>query len=122
MRILVAGPPNTAAEYRSWIMDGFSADIDLLENLDTLESTLVSNIWDLLILDSTNDDSGVEELVRSVKMTQSSLPVIVICGNNPQDAIEVMRLGVSDYLVKPVEKERLFSSIQGILDIEQGPK
>ena len=122
MRILVAGPPNTAAEYRSWIMDGYSADIDLLENLDNLESTLVSNIWDLLILDSTNDASGVEALVRSVKMIQPSLPVVVVCGNNPQDAIEVMRLGVSDYLVKPVEKERLFSSIKGILDIDRGDR
>jgi len=103
-------------------MDEFSADIDLLENLDTLESTLAGSIWDLLILDNANDDLGIEELVRSVKMTQPSLPVIVICGNIPQDAIEIMRLGVSDYLVKPVARERLFSSVQGILDIDRGDR
>lgn len=119
MRILVAGPPNAAAEYRSWIMEELSAEIDLLENLDTLESTLVSGIWDLLILDSANCDfEEVEGLVRSVKMARPALPVIVICGDTPQDAIEIMRLGVSDYLIKPVEKERLYASVQGILSID----
>ncbi len=122
MRVLVAGPPSAAAEYRLWILEGLSAEIDLLEDLGTLESTLTSSIWDLLILDSTNHDAQVEELVRSVKMTRPSLPLIVICGGTPQDAIEVMRLGVSDYLVKPVEKERLYSSVQGILNIGRGDK
>jgi DNA-binding NtrC family response regulator len=96
------------------------AEVDLLENFDTLESTLASSIWELLILDHTDCDLQVEDLVRSVKMAQPSLPVIVICGDTPKDAIEVMRLGVSDYLVKPVEKERLYSSVKEILEIDLG--
>ncbi|MCJ7500452.1 sigma-54 dependent transcriptional regulator, partial [bacterium] len=118
MRILVAGPPKEAAEYRSWIMEELSAEIELLENFGHLGSTLGSGIWDLLILDYTNCDSRVEELVRSVKTTRPTLPVVVICGDTAQDAIEVMRLGVTDYLIKPVNKERLHASVQRILAVD----
>jgi DNA-binding NtrC family response regulator len=120
LKILVTGPLNEAAEYRSWIMEEVSAEIELIESFDTLESTLMSSLWDLLILDNTNSHLRVEDLVRSVKTTQPSLPVIVICGDTHHDAIEVMRLGVSDYLVKPVEKERLYSSVLEILEIDRG--
>jgi two-component system response regulator AtoC len=118
LRILVAGPPHATTEYRSWILEGLSAEIGMLGDLGTLESTLVSSIWDLLILDSDNIEDRIEDLVRSVKMIRPSLPIIAICVGKPQDAIDVMRLGVSDYLVKPVEKKLLFSSVQGILGID----
>jgi two-component system response regulator AtoC len=122
LRILVAGPQKETAEYRSWIMEELPAEIDLLENFDYLESALVSTIWDILILDHTNCDIQVEELVRSVKMAKPTLPVVVICGDTAQDAIDVMRLGVADYLIKPVNKDRLYASVQGILDVDRGIK
>ncbi|MDF1525858.1 MAG: sigma-54 dependent transcriptional regulator [bacterium] len=100
-------------------MEKFPGEIQLLENFDHLDSTLGSSVWNLLILDHTNCDFRVEELIRSLKMEHPTLPVIVICGDTAQDAIEVMRLGVADYLIKPVRKDRLFSSVQGILDVDR---
>ena len=107
-------------EYKAWIAAEMSADVGLIDNFGTLESVLTSEKCDLLIIDSATSEYRIEDLVRSVKMVRSTLPVVAICGDNSQEAIEVMRLGVADYLVKPVEKERLFSSIQSILRSDLG--
>ena len=122
MRILAVGPLHTTTEYRLWIQEELSVDVDLLESLDTLETTLESSAWDLLVLESVNSEYRVEEVLRTVKLIRPLLPAIAICGDNPQDAIEVMRLGVSDYLVKPVDKRRLSSSVQEVLGIERSDR
>ena len=122
MRILVVGSLHTATEYKLWIQEELSVDVDLLKSLDVLETTLKGKVWDLLVIDCANSEYRVEEVLRSVKLIRPSLPTITICGDNPQDAIEVMRLGVSDYLVKPVDKKRLSSSIQEVLGIDRGDR
>ncbi len=109
-------------EYRTWIAAEMSAEVSLIDDLGTLESVLTSQKCDLLIIDSATSEYRIEDLVRSVKMVRSTMPVIAICGDNSREAIEVMRLGVSDYLVKPVEKDRLFSSIQSVLRSDRGER
>jgi len=122
LRILLAGPPNTVVQYRSWIMEKLTNKVDLLEDPNFLESAITAGKWDLAVLDGIDSDRGIDNLVRMVKMARSSIPVIAICNDNSQEAIEVMRLGVSDYLVKPVAKERLLASIQGVLDVQASPE
>jgi len=115
LKILIAGPVRAVEENRSWIMDKLSAEVEMIEDLGRVLPKLSSSSWDLLIIDNARSDISMEELVRSVRVAQPSLPLIALCGNAPQEAIEVMRLGISDYLVKPVTGERLVTSIQGVL-------
>jgi DNA-binding NtrC family response regulator len=114
LKILLIGPVQTADEYNSWIKEQLSAKVQILEQSGALLPTLQSGVWDLLIIDSAFSGIGIEELVRSVKATMPTLPIIAICGDTPQEAIEVMRLGVSDYLVKPVKADRLVASINEV--------
>ena len=114
LRILIAASAKSADEQRLWMMDELSAEVHLIEDLGSLVSTLTSGSWDLLTIENVFGDISMEEYIRTVKDVEPTLPIIALCGNTPQEAIEVMRLGISDYLVQPVEKDRLIASIQGI--------
>lgn len=61
---------------------------------------------------------GGRDLLAQVKEEFPEVPVIVVTGvDDIGMAVECMRLGASDYLVKPVEKSRLVSSLQRTLEI-----
>lgn len=58
------------------------------------------------------------ELLSQIKQEFPEVPVIIVTGvDDIGTAVECMRLGASDYLVKPVEKSRLISSLQRTLEI-----
>ncbi len=58
------------------------------------------------------------DLLSQIKQEFPEIPVLIVTGVDDIDtAVECMRLGASDYLVKPVEKSRLVSSLQRTLEI-----
>ncbi|HRJ44129.1 MAG TPA: response regulator, partial [Caldilineaceae bacterium] len=84
--------------------------------VDTLENALTyldTNPVDLIILDLVLPDSqGSETLIRLLER-QSTIPVIVLSGLNDEElAVEAVRLGAQDYLVKSqVNSDLIFKSI-----------
>ena len=61
---------------------------------------------------------GGRDLLAQIKQEFPEVPVIIVTGMDDIGiAVECMRLGASDYLVKPVEKSRLISSLQRTLEI-----
>ena len=61
---------------------------------------------------------GGRDLLAQIKQEFPEVPVIIVTGmDDIGTAVECMRLGASDYLVKPVEKSRLISSLQRTLEI-----
>ena len=61
-----------------------------------------------------------EDLLAQVAMEYPELPVIIITGDNELDtAVRCMRNGASDYIVKPVEKSRLLSSVRKAIELRE---
>jgi DNA-binding NtrC family response regulator len=61
---------------------------------------------------------GGRDLLVQVKQEFPEVPVLVVTGvDDIGTAVDCMRLGASDYLVKPLEKSRLVSSLQRTLEI-----
>jgi len=61
--------------------------------------------------------SGIE-LLTEINDRFPQIPVIIMTATNEIDtAIKCMKAGASDYLVKPVEKERFVSSIKRTLEV-----
>ena len=79
MRILIAASAKSADEQRLWLMDELSAEVRLIEDLDSLVSTLTSGSWDLLTIDNVFGDTSMEEYIRTVKDLQPTLPIIALC-------------------------------------------
>ncbi|MCM8783686.1 MAG: response regulator [Candidatus Omnitrophica bacterium] len=78
---------------------------------------LLHNIeFDLLLLDLRLKGSSGLDLISAVKEIKPHIAVIVITGYpNLDSAIESLRLGISDYLLKPISIESLKASIQNAL-------
>jgi transcriptional regulator with PAS, ATPase and Fis domain len=87
-------------------MEELSAEVQLIDDLGALMSFLASSAWDLLLIDNAHGGIIMDEFVRSVKIVQPTIPIIALCGDTPQEAIEVMRLGISDPVIDE-EAEKL---------------
>jgi DNA-binding NtrC family response regulator len=71
---------------------------------------------DLLITTLVMRELGGFEVIRRVRGLGLSTPIVMITGyGNEKTAIEATRLGVSDYLEKPVEPDELRARLEKIL-------
>ena len=84
------------------------------EVLPFLEKNSVSAI----VLDLSMPLISGQEILEKVNQEYPEIPVLIITANNDIDtAIECMKNGAKDYLVKPVEKNRFVSAIENVLEI-----
>ncbi|MCX6555546.1 MAG: sigma-54 dependent transcriptional regulator [Candidatus Aminicenantes bacterium] len=61
---------------------------------------------------------GGRDLLAQIKQEFPEVPVLIVTGvDDIETAVECMHLGAADYLVKPVERSRLVSSLQRTLEV-----
>jgi DNA-binding NtrC family response regulator len=74
----------------------------------------------LVLLDLTMPGMPGEQLLARIREEQPGTSVVVITGNREvEKAVECMRAGASDYLLKPVERERLVSTVRRIIEHQE---
>lgn len=74
--------------------------------------------FSLVVLDLFMPGLDGKELLRNLRQSLStqSLPVIVLTSSaNPRDELELLEAGADDYLVKPVDGERLEARVRAVL-------
>jgi len=98
-----------------------SAGIETVVTLDDSRSVLPflrENRVLAVLTDLNMPFLGGRELLSLLKQEYPEVPVLIVTGvDEIGTAVDCMRLGASDYLVKPVEKNRLVSSLQRTLEI-----
>ena len=73
---------------------------------------------DAVILDVGLPDMSGLEAFRRIRQADAKVPVIVITGHGTTDtAIEAMKLGALDYLLKPLELDQLLALVQRAFEI-----
>ena len=76
--------------------------------------------YDLILTDIMMDEQTGIDLLKIVKNNYSSTAVLLITGYASMDtAIEAVRLGALDYLIKPISKETLLFNISRCLEINK---
>ena len=84
--------------------------------METIEAREI----ELLVLDLTMPHVPGDEILRQVNHDFPQIPVIIITGTSEMDtAIGCMRLGASDYIVKPVEPTRLVTSVKQAIELRE---
>ena len=74
----------------------------------------------LVLLDLTMPQLSGEELLDILHLERPELPVIIITGvNELSTAVECMKRGAVDYLVKAIENSKLLSAVRGALKINE---
>ncbi|CAG5080464.1 sigma-54-dependent transcriptional regulator [Parvicella tangerina] len=88
---------------------------NVMDAIDLIEHQAV----DLLISDIKMSKIGGEQLIRYVSEHYPDLPILVMTGYpDVNSAVELMKMGVSEYLIKPFPAEDLLSAIMRIGSVE----
>jgi putative nucleotidyltransferase with HDIG domain len=86
---------------------------------EALES-LEHNSFDLVLTDIVMPDGNGLSLLERIRAMQPHLPVVMVTAiHDISVAIDSMRRGAYDYLLKPFEREHLVSTVQRALDHRQ---
>jgi DNA-binding NtrC family response regulator len=74
----------------------------------------------LILLDLHMPEVSGQEILKQIKADYPEIPVIVVTADEEIDtAVECMKLGAFDYLIKPVEHSRLWSSVRHAREISE---
>ncbi|PQO41906.1 sigma-54-dependent transcriptional regulator [Blastopirellula marina] len=77
---------------------------------------IVRGEFDLVITTLVIAEMGGFEIIRRIRGAGCRVPIIIITAfGTDQSAIEAARLGVADYLTKPVEKNELIARVRRVL-------
>jgi len=86
------------------------------EALETLEK----NVFDLVLTDIVMQNGSGIALLERMRIEQPNLPVVMVTAiHDISVAIDSMRRGAYDYLLKPFEREHLVSTVQRALSHRQ---
>lgn len=93
--------------------DGGDAAMDVLEREPRVG---------LMITDLRMQPMDGLELIQWVHRSRwAALPIIVVSGDTDvEEAVDVMHLGVVDFLLKPVDLDRLMGQVRYVLRMDQG--
>lgn len=81
---------------------------------------LSSREFSVILLDLSMPHLSGEELLPQIVSGYPEIPVIVVTGlNEIETAVRCMRAGAFDYMVKPVERNRLLSGVQRAIEVRE---
>ncbi len=74
----------------------------------------------VLLLDLTMPYLSGEDLLPQIRKGYPDLPIIIVTGNTEVNtAVECMKAGAFDYLVKPVESSKLIATVKRAIEIQE---
>ncbi len=75
---------------------------------------------DAVLLDLMMPEIDGVEVLKELKRREPELPVVVLTAvNEVSRAVEVVKLGAFDYLVKPVDDQRLVSTLRHAMSVRR---
>src|SRR5438132_1361950 len=93
--------------------------IDAIENGQELMARLLSGqpLPSMILLDVLLPDSDGIQVMEKIKASGIALPVIMLSGvGHVRTVVEAMKLGASDFLMKPFDDDALESAIDKVLE------
>ncbi len=94
---------------------GFKTETSL--SMDTVFQKLNQSIFDLVLLDLGLPGENGVEILQEIKSTFPSIEVVILTGqNDTKQAVECMRLGAADYILKPYLIDELLLVFKRVLE------
>lgn len=115
MKVLIAEDESVTARFIQQIVGGMEG-MELLQTCNSAQeaySQILENEPDLLITDIVMRGMSGLELIRHAKKVKPNLQVIIISGYSIFEYTkEAIRLGIEDYILKPIDPEELKKSVK----------
>jgi DNA-binding NtrC family response regulator len=97
-------------------VETFSRGCDLLARLELPDAAGV----DLLLQDVRMPDMDGLQVLKRVRKSRPDLPVIIMTAfGTVDDAVQAIKLGAFDYLIKPFPKEKVLGMIDHVLEFQR---
>jgi DNA-binding NtrC family response regulator len=72
---------------------------------------------DVVLIDQWSPDNSGADIVRELRATFAQLPVMILTAQNSSaHAVEAMRAGATDFLIKPIAPDRLLTALEALRD------
>jgi DNA-binding NtrC family response regulator len=100
---------------RSLSQKGYAVSVS--SNLTNAEEDVLARRFDAVILGINFHDSKGPDFIRSIRVYDPYLPIIVITGGDEIEvAVDAVRCGADNVLAKPIDFSALCSSLQTLLE------
>jgi two-component system, NtrC family, response regulator HydG len=91
-------------------------EVEITHSVQQALKTLQSSSFDVLLLDYRLPDGTGIDVVESLSNQGKNFPSIMMTSfNDVRTAVQAMRSGVSDYILKPVHQEELILTIRNVM-------
>lgn len=118
--LIVDDEPATVDSFELILNSGGITNVMRCHDSRRVTDVLANYSVDVLLLDLIMPHVTGEELLEQVKEAHSDIEVLIITGIDTVDsAVNCMRLGAFDYLVKPVDENRLLSTVSRALEMRR---
>ncbi|WP_319471374.1 sigma-54 dependent transcriptional regulator [uncultured Pseudodesulfovibrio sp.] len=118
--LIVDDEPATADSFELTLTSGGISNIIRCHDSRKAMNILAREPVDVVLLDLVMPHITGEELLEQIKASHSDVEALIITGIDTVDsAVNCMRLGAFDYLVKPVDENRLTSAVSRALEMRR---
>ncbi len=104
------------------MVEGLTAEVEVCEDTVDLFTRMNRDRCDCLILERTRSGWPNVDLLGTLRERFPKTPIVFVCDNDDEDPVSIMRMGVSDYLVPPLDRNQLVSSISKLNQTVAGEK
>ncbi|MCB1137851.1 MAG: response regulator [Leptospiraceae bacterium] len=112
-RILVVEDDERSAALLKDVLESSGYRVVLASNGKEAQGILENHFFPVIITDLEMPEVGGQELIRDLKARESDAEIIVeTCHNESEVIIDVMKNGVYDYLIKPIDLNELLLKVQ----------
>jgi DNA-binding NtrC family response regulator len=95
-------------------------NVNLCQDSREVLPLLKKNKFETILMDLRMPNIPGEELLPKIKEDFPEIPVIIITGVDDTDTVvRCMKMGAADFLVKPVDRNRLIASMRSIIQIKK---
>lgn len=116
MRILLVEDDAVLGDGLSRSLTDWGFDFTLAENADYAAAALLTQPYDLLILDLGLPDRDGRDVLRQLRARKSTIPVLILTARDAlNDRVGGLELGADDYMTKPFELRELEARIRALL-------
>jgi two-component system response regulator TctD len=123
MRVLLVEDNRDVGEGIVEIMENMGHNVDWARSGDTGDEWLVSNTYQLVLLDIMLPGMDGMTLLRRFRERRGDVPVLILSARaGTDDRIDTLDLGADDYLVKPFDFRELQARVRSLLRRHSGER
>jgi putative nucleotidyltransferase with HDIG domain len=116
-KLLIVDDEEAIREVVSTLLEALGHDCTTLSNGRLAKEYLLSHSVDLVLSDMVMPEMDGLSLVEWLRNAEPDIPVIMVTAmHDISTALEAIRRGAYDYILKPFEKDQLYMSVRRALD------